>query len=425
METPTVHSPPQPQEGLRAHQAAPVLVATDGREQSDTAVLAGLVLAGQPDAVRILSVLAPVPVVSPEVPLPISPETEQARRIDLETRIRDQVERMLGDVSPAVELRDGDPATLLAKAAREYNARLIVAGLGKHRILDRLFGDETALRLLRVAPVPVLAVGATFAGAPRRIVVALDFSETSIRAARMALELAGEGATIYLAHVGPRDSAITAWNGWGPNYKTDAGAALVRVEDALRVPRGMTVQRIILHGDPATELLAFATSVNGDLIATGSHGHGFVARMLIGSVATKLVRYSTCSVLSVPYAAAMVHDGLSLEPPVAVSVPKVEWADQLDAFTRRNIGRRGTLEVDDPELGAQAQETDYPLLGATYDHHDRRVDLMVGELGSVDRHLTRSIGDVNAIDVLTDDRGRDVALRIAHGAGQTLLTFTR
>src|SRR5262245_41608110 len=216
METSTIHLP-QPQQGLRAHPAAPVLVATDGREQSDAAVLAGLVLAGQPDAVRIMSVLSPVPSVSPEVPLPVSPETEEARRMDLELCIGDQVARVLGDVAPTIELRDGDPATTIAKAAREYNARIIVAGLGKHRILDRLFGDETALRLLRIAPVPVLAVASNFAGAPRRIVVALDFSEASIRAARMAVELAGEGATIYLAHVGPRDGAVAAWDGWGEN----------------------------------------------------------------------------------------------------------------------------------------------------------------------------------------------------------------
>jgi nucleotide-binding universal stress UspA family protein len=424
METLTVHAP-RPQEGVRAHHAAPVIVATDGRDQSDSAVLAGLVLAGDADALRILSVLQPVPIVSPEVQLPISPEAEQARRTDLESQIAAQVERMLGDIKPSVELLDGDPASMLAKAARESNARLIVAGLGKHRVLDRLFGDETALRLLRVSPVPVLAVSSTFAGAPQRIVVAMDFSETSIRAARMALELAGESAAIYLAHVGPRDSSVTAWNGWGPAYKTDAGMALARVADTLRIPHGMSVQRVILHGDPATELLAFAASVNADLIATGSHGHGFVARMLIGSVATKLVRYSTCSVLSVPHTAAIVRDGLRMEPPAVVSLPKLEWAAQLDAFTRRNVGRRGILEVDDPELGAQAQEHDYPLLGATYDHHDERVELMVGELGSVDRHLTRSIGDVQSIDVLTNDRGRDVALRIAHGAGQTLLTFSR
>jgi nucleotide-binding universal stress UspA family protein len=322
METLTVH-PPQPQTGVRAHHAAPVLVATDGREQSDNAIFAGLVFAGQSDALRVLSVLPPMPIVSPEVPLPLSPESEAARRSDLESRVAAQVDRTLGDIDVDIELRDGDPANVLAKAARECNARLIVAGLGKHRILDRLFGDETALRLLRLAPVPVLAVGAGFIGAPKRIVVGMDFSETSIRAARMALELAGESATIYLAHVGPRDSAATAWDGWGPSYTTDAGAALARVQDHLRIPDGMSVQGVVLHGDPATELLAFANSVGADLIATGSHGHGFVARMLVGSVATKLIRYSTCSVLAVPYPAAMVRDGsidaLTAEPEVDVN----------------------------------------------------------------------------------------------------------
>lgn len=317
METLTVH-PPQPQTGVRAHHAAPVLIATDGLEQSDSAILAGLVFADQPDALRVLSVLPPMPVVSPEVPLPVSPESEAARRRDLESRVEAQVDRTLGDMDVDLELRDGDPANVLAKAAREYNARLIVAGLGKHRILDRLFGDETALRLLRVAPVPVLAVSAGFTGAPTRIVVGMDFSETSIRAARMALELAGESATIYLTHVGPRDSAATAWNGWGPSYMTEAGAALTRVQDHLRIPRGMSLQGVVRHGDPATELLAFANSVGADLIATGSHGHGFVARMLVGSVATKIIRYSTCSVLAVPAPAAMVRDG-SIDPLTAES----------------------------------------------------------------------------------------------------------
>jgi hypothetical protein len=105
------------------------------------------------------------------------------------------------------------------------------------------------------------------------------------------------------------------------------------------------------------------------------------------------------------------------------ALDRPEWSRALDEFTRRNVGRRGVLEVDDPEIGAQAQEHDYPLLGATYDRNDGRVELMFGELGDRDRHLSRSIGNVGRIDVLTDERGRDIALRIGHGAGQTLLTF--
>ena len=111
------------------------------------------------------------------------------------------------------------------------------------------------------------------------------------------------------------------------------------------------------------------------------------------------------------------------EPPVALGIPRAQWGTQLDEFSRRNVGRRGVLEVDDPEIGAQAQENDYPLLGATFDPHDQRVELMFGQLGDVNRRLSRGIGGVNSIDVLRDDRGRDIALRIAHGVGQTLLTF--
>lgn len=49
-----------------------------------------------------------------------------------------------------------------------------------------------------------------------------------------------------------------------------------------------------------------------------------------------------------------------VEPPVLTALSRPEWARALDEFTKRNIGRRGVLEVDDPEIGAQAQENDYP-----------------------------------------------------------------
>lgn len=413
-----------PELGIRAGPASPVIVATDGREQSDGALIAGGVLAGSSDALRVVSVIKPTPVVSPEAQLPVSPDFEAGRRAHVKRAVRDQMTRVWQDGEGIdVELHDGDPATTIARVAHDANAAMIVAGLGRHSVMDRLFGDETALRLIRVAAIPVFAVSHKFNQAPQRIVVAIDFSETSLRAARLALDVATSSATIYLAHVAPRDSTLYDWSGGGSSYKQDAGEALHRIREQLRVPAGMIVQRVLLQGDPATELLAFASSVNADLIATGSHGHGFVARMLIGSVTTRILRCSTCSVLTVPHAAAMTRVRTSVEPPVVVSLDRPEWAAQLDEFTRRNVGRRGVLEVDDPELGAQAQEHDYPLLGASYDHHDGRVELMFGELGDVRRHLTRSIGGVSGVDVLANERGRDIALRIAHVAGQTLLTF--
>lgn len=414
----------EPQQGIRASRVSPVMIATDGREQSDAALIAGRLFAEDNEALRVVSVLAPMPVVSPEAAIPISPDIEASRRADLKRGVQIQMARAWGgDEIGEVEVYDGDPATTVARLAHESNASIIVAGLGRHRVIDRLFGNETALRLIRVSAVPVLAVTNGLTHAPRRIVVAIDYSETSLRAARLALEVAASSATIYLAHVAPRDSTLYDWNGWGSTYKQDAGEALQKIREQLRVPPGMILQRVVLQGDPATELLAFATSVNADMIATGSHGHGFVTRMLIGSVTTRILRCATCSVLTVPHSAAMTQARTTVEPPVIKALDQPEWSHSLNEFTRRNIGRRGVLEVDDPEIGAQAQEHDYPLLGATYDPHDGRVELMFGELGDIDRHLTRGIGNVGRIDILTDDRGRDIALRIAHGAGQTLLTF--
>jgi nucleotide-binding universal stress UspA family protein len=413
----------EPQQGIRASRVSPVIVATDGREQSDAALIAGRLLAADTDALRVASVLQPMPIMTPEAALPISPDVEASRRADLKRGVQIQMARAWSGDLADVELYEGDPATTIARLAHESNASMIVAGLGRHRVIDRLFGNETALRLVRVSAVPVLAVTNGLTHAPRRIVVAIDYSETSLRAARLALDVAASSATVYLAHVAPRDSTLYDWNGWGSSYKQDAGEALQKIRDQLRLPPGMILQRVVLQGDPATELLAFATSVNADLIATGSHGHGFVTRMLIGSVTTRILRCATCSVLTVPHAAAMTQARTTVDPPVVNALDRPEWTKALDEFTRRNVGRRGVLEVDDPEIGAQAQEHDYPLLGATYDQHDGRVELMFGELGDLDRHLSRSIGNVGRIDVLSDEKGRDIALRIGHGAGQTLLTF--
>ncbi|HEY9227339.1 MAG TPA: universal stress protein, partial [Gemmatimonadaceae bacterium] len=409
--------------GIRALKSAPVVVATDARAQSDGALVAGRIFAGDRAGMRVLTVVNALPMVSPEAGLPYSADVDASRRADHKRAAIEQIHRVLPDESGiGVEVYDGDPASRIVDIAHEANASLIVVGIGRHRVVDRVFGDETALRVARKADVPVLAVSGGASGAPRQVVVAVDFSETSLRAARLAIDLAAPEATIHLVHVEPRDAAAYEWPATGGEYHDDAGYALSRIRDLLRPPEGMSVRRVLLYGDAGTELLAFATSVHADLIATGSRGHGRVAQMLIGSVATRILRGATCSVLTVPYRATMTH-GRPVLVPAAKSPPMQDWTAELDAFTKRNIGRRGVLEVDDLEIGAQAQEHDYPLLGATFDPHDRRVELMFGEVGSVACHLTRSIGNVTRIDVLRDDGDHDVALRIAHGSGQTLLTF--
>lgn len=412
-----------PELGVRASRSSPIIIASDGRAQSDAALVVGRIFAERAEALRLISVVKPVPGIV-EAQVAANEEMDRARKTEARRDLTNQVARTWQTNDVDVELPMGDPATVITRIAHRTGATMIVAGLGRHRVMDRVFGDETALRLVRMADVPVFCAATELDHAPRRIVVAVDFSETSLRAARLAIELASPCATIYVAHVIPRDSFAHDVEGWGSSYKRDAGDALQRIQDQLRVPKDMTFQKILLQGDPATELLAFAASVNADLIATGSHGRGFVARMLVGSVTTRLVRCSTCSVLTVPHAAVMTRVRTTVEPPSVETIPSAEWASALAEFGRRNLGRRGTLEVDDPDVDAQGQVFDYPLVGADWDHRDGRVQIMLGGASTNGPHLTHTVGGVTSIAIMRDDRGRDMALRVAHGTGLTLFTFT-
>ena len=104
-------------------------------------------------------------------------------------------------------------------------------------------------------------------------------------------------------------------------------------------------------------------------------------------------------------------------------IPESEWAHELQNFTNRNAGRRTLLEEHGPDLGAQLAEQGCLLRGVAYDRHDRRIEIMLGELEGADQHLTHSVAAAANIEVVTDQDGRDWALRIARPDGQTLLRF--
>lgn len=100
-----------------------------------------------------------------------------------------------------------------------------------------------------------------------------------------------------------------------------------------------------------------------------------------------------------------------------------EWVDELKAFTNRNAGRRTTLEVDAPDLGAQHEERGYPLRGVAYDPRTGAVEIMVGDMGSLERRLTHMISGVTDVEIQSGKDGRDRALRVAQGETQTVLTL--
>jgi nucleotide-binding universal stress UspA family protein len=76
------------------------------------------------------------------------------------------------------------------------------------------------------------------------------------------------------------------------------------VRDALSVPAYTVVTRQIVRGNPARELLRVARERGVDLIVAGSRVHRALERVLVGSVATALMRGARVPVLVLPAAAA-------------------------------------------------------------------------------------------------------------------------
>lgn len=405
----------------------PIVVATDGLPQSRGAVETARVLAKRLGSmVRVIGVFESPALVVPDGQLLLDPNVSASLRADLARRVHEQC-TIIGEDGPridACEILSGEPARVVSESAAERNAQLIVLGIGRHELADRMFGDETALKVVRTSRMPVLAVPERSTVLPRHAVVGVDFSEGSVRAAQTVLRFLGDEGILELVHVIPRERLLfDAWVS-AEEYTRYVRHSLTRFVARLTIPAGVRVADATLSGDPAKELLAHAKRSGADVIAIGSHGHGFVTRLVVGSVTTKLLRTATLPVLVIP-ADAFQTDQRDAANGVTLNLERSRWSSVLDDFTQSNAGRRTRLEVDDPELGAQAQEQDYPLLGVTFDPVDQRVEIMLGELGAGEPHLSRSIGGVDALDVLTDTDGRDVALRLRHGTGQTILTLLR
>ena len=281
-----------------------ILIATDGSRDSDGAVRVGLALARR-DArpVTMLSVVEPLPVY--ELDAIAAVDVDQLTSVTFESRetaIHAQHLRThpgLPDWPYRIEI--GNRVDTIASKAEGHDASLIILGLGDHGLAARLFRRETALRVIRSATIPVLAVPMYGWGVPRSVVAAIDFTQSSIDAARAALELLGGDGTLYLAHVTPRLPIPQGDpRSWDEVASTGILPRLETIVQQLDVPPSVQVDYVTLRGDPAHELMAFAAEFNVDVVAAGAHGRSALGRLVLGSVSSKLVRTAQCSVLVAP-----------------------------------------------------------------------------------------------------------------------------
>lgn len=140
------------------------------------------------------------------------------------------------------------------------------------------------------------------------ILVASDFSRFSDFAVKRGFVLAQRhGANLCVVHSIPSSALFALREFLINDTKEDTHRKLLTLNtvklnrSVKRILQGQTanVQTQLLEGDPDDRVAAFAQQNNTDLQIIGAHGKGFVRQLLLGSIASRLVRKAHCPVLVV------------------------------------------------------------------------------------------------------------------------------
>lgn len=403
-----------------------IVVATDGSDSALAAFKAAdLIRARTGAGVHVITVLERIllPIMFPSAEaMVLPPDLDRSREEAQRGVVRKQIDRFDPTGDWSMEFRFGRAAEVIVSVAHEQKAGLIIVGANKHGMLGRLLGEETAMEIARLSDIPLLVASPEMKRLPKRVVVAMDLNSDGLQLAPQALESILDSPTVSSVHVKPRSEFMGIdWAEFDSEYEMVMKSRFQALEEALSAVQ-IKSDLVVLHGDPAHELADYANFAKAELIVVGVKRRQGRSRAVGGRMASRVVRQATCSVLIVPNlvpnkSAVPMHGGTT-----EVIRDSKLWSAALREFTARNAGRIVNLEVDDPEFGALIEASRYPLLGVDYDHKDGRLTISLGETRGLDRHLTRSIVRPESVSVLSID-GRDNALSVTHGGGQTLLTF--
>ena len=131
-----------------------------------------------------------------------------------------------------------------------------------------------------------------------KILYPTDFSSYSNQAYFHAIALAeAHRASLTILFVYNPDSAAAP----GPrgNEAVDRRYWREQLEQIRPTDPSIAVRHVFVEGDPSTEIVRYCRDANMDLVVMGTHGRTGLERLLLGSVAEKVLRDAPCSVLVV------------------------------------------------------------------------------------------------------------------------------
>ncbi len=141
----------------------------------------------------------------------------------------------------------------------------------------------------------------------KTVLIPVDFSDVTARVVQTAGEMARAfGAKVVLLHVSEPEPDFVGFEP-GPVAVRTAVARDFKVEhqklDELKqgfMQIGVETTALHIQGSMAEKVLLEAESQGADLIVIGSHGHGALYNLLVGSVTSGVLKGAKCPVLVVP-----------------------------------------------------------------------------------------------------------------------------
>jgi len=255
------------------------------------------------------------------MPVPgLPPPGERVSDVELQ-RVRTRTASMFesadaGDLEVDVLVDVGQPAPHIIDRAASLPADLIVMGTHGASGFEHLVLGSVTEKVLRQARCPVLTVPpraqATSTLPFKRLLCAVDFSDSSLRGLELASSLATEsGAALTVLHVvewpwqeppppplydlpPEQASALAEFRRYLERSATERLKGLL--PEAAR-ERCRTVLRVA-HGKSYVEILRAAADEHADLILMGVHGRNAADLMLFGSTTSQVVRRATCPVMT-------------------------------------------------------------------------------------------------------------------------------
>ncbi len=293
-----------------------ILCPTDFSDASTHAIDQAVVIAGWYKArITALHVSSPI---FPAVPGLATSSGESVDETEIE-RLRKQTAARFGAATAAgigldILVDVGQPASRILDRAANLPADLIVMGTHGTSGFEHLVLGSTTEKVLRKATCPVLTVPprahATSQLPFKRLLCAVDFSDSSLAALQYAFSLAQESdAALTILHVlewpweeppPPRLEELPFEQGFAlTEYRRYCEkSATARLESLVPASVGATPVTRLRNGKPYVQILHVAAEERSDLIIIGVRGRNPLDVTLFGSTTNQVVRRAACPVLT-------------------------------------------------------------------------------------------------------------------------------